>query len=303
MRRDCQNRGRMNVVTCSDEELSRFIADVNGLTMDNIHLSGQAFSFPQVIPVIPRGMFSWPSSSIPSDIVGVCLDDILTKPIRQRAGRYILPVGSTINPLALAAPVFHGKRVVLFSTGRDIMIETLWWERHDMHLFETLTQMGFVGITGMNFSIIAGECPCAHALNIKKSLCYCQELSNRGVWTIPHVYAENPYQRERWVRLLRRQPHIKLVTMNSQLQRMRVDDMHEFFETVRALIENTDVSILIQGRATGMPKDLRPYIAKRMHFAVSGPCKNAMIFKDKPVAEHLLDFNRVIWSMSEDTLL
>ena len=95
----------------------------------------------------------------------------------------------------------------------------MWWNREAAGFFETISGMGFLAVTGMNFSIFSGECPFSHALNTKKCLSYSEELNRLGVWTIPHVYAINEPQRERWTEWLIARPHVRLVTINTQLQR------------------------------------------------------------------------------------
>jgi hypothetical protein len=203
----------------------------------------------------------------------------------------------------LAAPIFKGKRVILFSTGQDVMIETLWWERHDTKLFDVLVGMGFYAITAMNFSLFEGECPFAHALNIKKSLRYAEEVDQRGIWSIPHVYARNVHQRERWSVWLNGNSGVRYVTINSQLQRCRDADMSVVFDTARYLLEHTEVTILFQGSVRGMPRDVRRHVGKRVLVASSAPCKKALIRKDKSAKEHIEEHARAFFEMAKVGLL
>lgn len=284
----CSGRGRLNIVTCQDDGNIDDMADVNGLDMSGINLQISMTSvLPDFIPIIPRGMFGRNSYEIPSEIVGVMLNDILTKRMSARHGYYRLPDNTTIDTDILRRPVFQGKKVILFSVGQDILIETLWWERHKMNLFRIITDIGFFAVTGMNFSLISGECPFGHALNIKKTLCYCKELDQLGVGTIPHVYAVNQYQRERWKIWLLANPSVKVITINSQLQKRQKRGMGDVFDTANFLLENTAVEIIIHGRAKGALAGLKKQYPGRIHFAASGPLKNALIRKDKTVTEYI----------------
>lgn len=298
--KDCGTQGRMNVVTCTDNEVNAFLEEVDGLDMSTVTIGSKSGLLSPVVPVIPYSMFSLPSSTVPWEVVGITINDILTKRIRLKSGHYYVPDGTTIDRKILTSPIFAGKRVVLFSTGRDVLIETLWWDRHDADLFNTLTSMGFYAITGMNFSLFEGECPFAQALNIKKSLSYAGEIDGRGIWSIPHVYARNQYQRDRWKEWLNANGGVSTVTINSQLQRSRAGDMSVVFETARFLLENTGVMIMFQGSVHGMPKDVRQHIGTRIYVATSGPCKKAAIRKDKSAAEHIEDYSRSFMAMLVD---
>lgn len=290
VRHSCVGRRRRNVVTCDDEYRDEFIDEVGGLDMSTVYLQGRPFPLGTFIPVVPRGMFSHAAHEIPYPVVGIMLNDILTKKVSSRHGYYYLPEDTQINTGVLLNPVFAGKQVILLSCGQDVLIETLWWKRHSLELFEKIARMRFLAVTGMNFSIFSGECPFSHALNTKKCLCYCEELDRLGVWTIPHVYAINQLQRDRWTAWLNARPNIKLITINTQLQRNRRRDVHEVFLTVEHLLANTGVSILLHGRGAGLPSDVKKHYADRLHFAASGPLKNAIIRKDKSAADYISAF-------------
>src|SRR3989344_4230045 len=282
----CADRHRLNVVTCQDDAKEEDLADVGGLDLMDVRRGVSGTALPEFIPIIPRGMFRRQGCEIPSGTVGIVLNDILTKKISSKHGRYQWPKGSKVNRKVLENSAFQGKRVILFSTGPDVLIETLWWDRRGAGLFNTIATMGFAAVTGMNFSVISGECPFGHALNLKKSLCYCKELDELGVWTIPHIYAINDRQRERWKKWLLANPLVGVVTINTQLQRKQSHGMNEVFRTVRFLLKNTSVDIIIHGRAKGVLDGLHRKFGKRLHFAASGPLKNALIRKDKTPAEY-----------------
>lgn len=283
----CDHRLRKNIVTCKDESRELFLDEVNGLDMSTVSLHNAPQSIPEFIPIVPHGMFQKSAAEIPSEVVGVMLNDILTKGVRSRAGFYLLPEDAEINRNILLNPIFRGKEVILFSVGQDVLIETLWWDRQGKKFFKAIAEMGFAAVTGMNFSVISGECPFGHALNIKKSLCYCHELDTIGVQTIPHIYAINDHQRERWRNWLLANPAVRIITINSQLQRKQGRGMDDVFKTARFLLSSTNVEIILHGRGKGLPIDLRKSYGQRLHFAASGPIKNAMIRKDKTTAEYI----------------
>ncbi len=164
----CADRGRLNVVTCQDDDRDEDVADVGGLNMMDVKLQISGERPPDFIPIIPRGMFKCPGREIPAETVGIVLNDILTSKTSYKCGRLWISERSKINEAVLGNQAFQGKRVILFSTGPDILIEQLWWERREKNIFKTIAGMGFAAVTGMNFSVFNGECPFAHALIIKK---------------------------------------------------------------------------------------------------------------------------------------
>jgi hypothetical protein len=289
----CAGRNRLNIVTCQDHGIADELEDVGGLNMMDVglHIAGEGL--PDFIPIIPRGMFKCPGHDIPSQTVGIVFNDILTSRTFYKCGYLRIPEKLKLNETVLSNQAFRGKRVILFSTGPDILIETLWWQRDQKNIFKTIAGMGFAAVTGMNFSIFKGECPFGHALNIKKSLRYCEELDKLGIWAIPHTYAVNRYQRERWKNWLLANSSVRFVTINCQLQRRQRRGMSDVSRTVLYLLENTPVEIVIQGSPNGL-KHLIKKFGKRLHFAASGPLKNALIRKGKTAAEYINMFRESI---------
>lgn len=288
VKHSCSGRFRRNIIACGDEYIDEYLNEVDGLDLNTIDLlTLQAGPISDFVPIIPRGLFKRPAHEVPYGTVGVMLNDVMNKPIRAKNGYYTFPDNATVNSDVLNEPVFKGKRVILFSVGQDVLIETVWWDRHGLDFFQKISEMGFYAVTGMNFSLISGECPLGHALNIKKSLCYCRGMDRLGVWTIPHVYAVNNSQRARWVDWLDAHPDVRVVTLNTQLQRKQRRGMSDAFDTIQALLERTDVHVIIHGRGKGLPKELRDKYAPRLHYAASGPLKNAIIKKDRSVREYV----------------
>ena len=287
VRHSCAGRGRRNIVSCVDDHLDEFLGEVDGLDISKITLRGRLIPLDTFIPVVPRGMFRRAAYEVPFPVVGNMINDVLTKRVRSRYGYYYMPKDAGIDTEVLRNPIFRGKQVILLSCGQDVLIETLWWNREALGFFEKIASMGFLAVTGMNFSIFSGECPFSHALNTKKSLRYCEEMDGLGVWTIPHVYAINQPQRERWTDWLTARPHVKLVTINTQLQRNRERDVRQVFQTVEHLLAHTSVSVLLHGRGKGLPAEVKKRYADRLHFAASGPLKSALIRRDKSAAEYI----------------
>jgi hypothetical protein len=286
VRRRCAGNGRRDIVTCYDDGWEQDLAAVGGLNMMEISIGGSSASLPNSVPIVPKELFGQPDDIIPSGVVGVRLNDILTKGVStKQTGHRYLPEGSDVDPYILSQPIFKGKQVILFSTGQDVLIETLWWERYEIDLLPTLSGMGFLGITGMNFSVFDGECAFAHALNIMKSLRFCEELNRLGVWVIPHIYAINIYQRQRWADWLIANPGVTIVTINSQLQKSKAD-LDNLTATVRHLLKHTSVEIILQGANQNLMRGLNSGEAVRVRSATSTELKSALIHRRKSSVEY-----------------
>lgn len=242
-----------NMVDCHCEDIQLFIDEVRGLDFGNKVVTGPSPFIAGKVPVIPKECFDNDPKTIDSDIVGLRLGDILShKPRHNNAGVLLLSDDVHIDLLALKRSVFQGKKVVLFATGPDVVIEKIWHRRFAMSLFQAIAAGNFYAVTGMNFSLFLHECPLGHLINLNKSLVFCEELSKLGVPVIPHIYATADAHRELWVNWLKNHPNIKTVLINTQMQR-DFDSMHEVELTVQALLESTQVSIILNGRQPKKP--------------------------------------------------
>lgn len=237
-----------NMVDCHCEDIQLFIDEVRGLDFSNKSVTGLSPLIADNVPVIPKDWFDRSSETITSGIVGIRLGDILSrKPYRNNAKTLLLSDDVQVDLSVLQRPVFKGKRVVLFATGIDVVIEKVWHRRFAMNLFRAIAVGNFYAVTGMNFSLFLHECPLGHLINLNKSLVFCEELSKLGVPVIPHIYAITDMQREMWIRWLKAHANIKTVLINTQMQRDKAS-MHEVELTVRDLLEHTDVNIILNGR-------------------------------------------------------
>jgi hypothetical protein len=280
----------INIIDCHHPLREVFIKDAGGLDMATKTLRRPATSMPSYIQVVPRELFSRPATLITNKIVGVSLKDIFNKQLKLRNGFYQVPKNLDINQAVLSNPIFKGKKVVLLSGGIDALLEHLWWRRHEINLFDKIADMGFYAVSGINFSVFKGECPLAHAININKSLVYCQELDRRGVSTIPHVYAVNDDQRQRWAIFLNDRPNIKLVALNAQLQRSQVSAAVDA-QTIRYLLEHTSVNVILQGRRRILPQDLSG--SDRISIASYGQLKTLAITQGDRLTQYFRPENQV----------
>lgn len=275
--------GGINIIDCRHPLRDTFIEDAGGLDMSTKTLRRSVTGMPPYIQVVPRELFSRPATLITDRIVGISLKDIFNKQLKLRNGFYQVPKDLDINRAVLGNPIFKGKKVVLLSGGIDALLEHLWWRRHEINLFDKIADMGFYAVTGINFSVFKGECPLAHAININKSLVYCQELDRRGVSMVPHVYAVNDDQRQRWATFLNGRPIIKLVALNAQLQRSQSSAAVDT-QTIRYLLAHTSVNVILQGRRRILPEDL--FNSDRIHLASYGQLKTLAITQGDRLSQY-----------------
>lgn len=243
----------LNMVDCHCEDIQLFINEVRGLDFGSKSVVGSSLLITDSIPVIPKDWFDRSPETIPSNIVGIRLGDILSpKPYRNSAKTLLLSDDVRVDLSALKYPVFQGKKVVLFATGIDIVIEKVWYRRFTMDLFRAIADGNFYAVTGMNFSLFLHECPLGHLINLNKSLVFCEELSKLGVPVIPHIYAITDTQREMWVKWLKDHPNVRTVLINTQMQRDKAS-MREVELTVIELLKNTNVNVILNGRQPSRP--------------------------------------------------
>lgn len=241
----CKGDG-IHIVDCRHPNLAEFIDDAGGLDLTTKHLIGPTVAISHDIPVIPPDCFNLSAEQIESEIVGLRLYDILSIKPRLKSGYYYLEDGVDLDFSVLNKPVFKGKKVVLFCTGIDTVIEKLWWLRNRISLCSKIASAGLYAVVGMNFSLFIGECPVAQLINMNKSALFCESLSKLGVAVIPHVYAVNDIQRAKWVSFLSENSRYQTVAINTQLQK----DGYSRYQTAlttSALLTETTAGVILAG--------------------------------------------------------
>lgn len=246
VRERCSGAG-INIIDCHCTDLDDYINDVGGLNLANKLKGGSSPRIDADITVVPREWYNRSPDTIDGDIVGIRLGDILSEQPKRRWGTLRLNDDVHVDLSALSKPIFQGKRIILFGSDTDVVIEGVWWRRHAIGLFEAIAEANFYAVTGMNFSLFMHECPLAHLININKSLLFCSELCKLGVPVIPHVYAVHDHQRIKWIDLLNQHENIQTVVINTQLQRDKYS-MREVELTVLELLAKTGVNIVLNGR-------------------------------------------------------
>lgn len=234
------------IIDCHCFDIPKFIEDAGGLDLNTKIITCESPLIQQNIVVVPREWFDRPAESIEGDIVGINLKDILSHRPHRHWGFYELSDDIRIDLSALQSPIFWGKQVVLFASAIDVVIEKLWFLKNDISLFDEIAKGNFYAVTGMNFSLFLHECPLGQLINTNKSLLFVQKLGELGVSVMPHVYAVNDKQRDKWVEYLNSNPIVKTVVINTQLQRDKYS-MREVVETVEVLLEKTNVNIVLNG--------------------------------------------------------
>lgn len=261
----CNNPLRQNIITCKDLFKDEFIQEVNGLAL-NSRLTTNIDSLPWYVPQLDY--LSCKEKSLPSifPMVGLTLHDLVSQGILYKAGRYHEQDTISFRTNLLSASGFQDKKVILFLTGADTLIEWVWYNRAECQLFEVLKKMGFWAVTGFNFSVIGGECPFAQALNIKRSLFSTTLIEKNEILAIPHVYAISPYQIQRWIKWFIANPSVKLFTINCQLQKADVD-IAQVVTTVQFILNAIPyLHVLLQGFHFDKIEDLSQ-VLDRVHFA------------------------------------
>ena len=271
----CVNPSGTNIVTCRDQRLPSFLSEVNGLALDVAPSSSIRTKEPY-IPIFDYRTIELAYAS-KSDVVGLTLVDILVNPLKLVAGHYV------VNKIAFRdASIIRGlcsrKKVILFLTGFDVLIETIWHQRSTCELFQQLRLMGFWAVTGFNFSVFGGECPVAQLLNQKKSLISSMLLEQSNLLTIPHIYAVNDFHITRYQRWLNLNPQIQLLTMNCQMQHSS-EDIKQLVRAVQAmLIMNDKLHIILQGYWFSELSRFDGFL-DRIHIAESMPVKYGQVFR------------------------
>jgi len=278
----CENPFRKNIVTCKDNNIDEFLNEAQGLELDTI-LDSCVNDLPYYIPVFDRNIELVQNLPKNFPVVALSLKDIITSGITYKAGCLHEEKSIGMRRTILQAHCFKGKKVLLFASGPDTLIESIWYKRDEYDFFAKISKMGFYAATGFNFSLIIGECPFAQALNMKRSLISASLFEQTGTLTIPHIYALTKYQVAKWCVWLNKNQNIKYFTINCQLQNSWKDITH-VIQAIRSIFNSvSNIHVILHGFPINRIKDFNEDII-RVHFADMLPLKKArnyrrMIFK------------------------
>lgn len=241
----CNNTEGKNIITCLHPHKDEFLEEVNGLSFD-LKIRTAFDDLPSYVPIVDYGSRN---IYLPDqfEVVGVSLADLIKNGPTEVAGRLRAAEQFRLRTELLKCAAFSGKKVILFLSGADVLIEEAWYQRFDLRLFEEIRAMGFYAATGFNFSVIGGECSFSHALNLKRSMVSASIIQQNEVIAIPHVYAISKRQLERWITWFLRNPEVHLFTMNCQLQK-KDEDIRQVFHAVNTLLNRFPyLHVLLQG--------------------------------------------------------
>lgn len=267
-----------NQVSCKNPLREEFIADVGGLEFSPSLSQEKIPTLPKFIPILEKS-FVWSAPAlIPSDFIGISVADIFVSSLRQVGGRWRAP-SLHLNPRLKQSPLFSEKKVILFMSGQDVLIETLWMEQNKLSFFESLREAGFQLATSPNFSVFAGECPLGHRINQKKSLVCARLLEVAGIKAIPHVYAITPTHLRKYIEYFKAYPSVRTITINCTLQRKEHDEVQSVVRRVAGLLDEiSDLHIILQGLNARDRRFFCEYDSQ-LHYAVSTPFYNALLRK------------------------
>jgi hypothetical protein len=267
----CNNPLGINIITCKHPQKDKFIKEVGGINLD-INLSSFIYEeLPSYIPILDLGCRNFP---VPSTHLGITLHDIISKGVKLKAGKLHEQKEIIFRNTILNSEAFKNKKVLLFNTGSDTLIEKVWHERVDYDFFNLLKKMGFWAVGGFNFSVIKGECPFSHALNLKRSLYSCSLIEDSNLLSIPHVYAINKFHINKWIKWFQINQSIHLFSINCQLQKKQTD-ITQLILTVKSILKAIPyLHVILQGFHLNQIHRFGNFIT-RIHFTDKKPAKFA----------------------------
>ncbi len=245
----------VGIVSCKHPNVKDYIKEIGGLNLP-LNIGNKSFSWRQLplyVPVISRDFFNYNAEIIDYNVIAISLKDIFTSPPKKYMGRLYVS-NLKIKKDLLESPIFKNKKVILFSSGPDVLIEKVWRKSERLNLFSEIAKMRFFLVTGMNFSVFFGECPVGQAINLKKSIEYFTLLQKSGVPTIPHLYWIHEFHLQRWVKWLNKNPSINLITVNCQMSKT-LDNSQIICEGIQYLVK---------------------YVKHELHFLLEGPKKELL---------------------------
>lgn len=267
----CNNPHDFNNITCQSHNRQAFVNEVEGLKL-NIPLISKISKIPNYIPILDSNTSNLKSIPDQYPVIGIRLKSIVSA-TSTNAGGF-----SEIKRIRFHSSQFEdltkNKKLILFLTGSDTLIEYIWRERNDCGLFKFLREMNCMAVTGFNFSLFEGECAFSQILNQKRSLYSSYLLEQNGINTIPHVYALTPFQITRWIEWFQANPRIEYFTVNCQLQKSNAD-LNKIRNTIITILKAIPrLHVIIQGFPFDIISSFGTAIG-RIHFVDTNPLYRA----------------------------
>lgn len=279
VRKICDEFG-VGIISCKHPNVKDYIKEIGGLHFSS-NIGNKNSLWRQLslyIPIISCDFFNYNADVIDYNMIAISLKDIFTSPPKKYMGR--LRVGNLkIKKDLLESPIFKNKKVILFSSGCDVLIEKVWQESERLNLFSEIAKMGFFLVTGMNFSVFFGECPVGQAINLKKSIEYSALLQKSGVFIIPHLYWIHEFHLQRWVKWLNENSSIDLITVNCQMGKT-FDDCQIISEGIQYLIKYVkhELHFLLEGPKKELLTRLNEY-SSLIHVAIKEPTMTSIFYR------------------------
>jgi hypothetical protein len=271
----CNQDIRYNQVTCQDENLEDFINEVNGLRL-NAPLTTKYEVTPAYIPILDSNTLDLPLGTLSHHpVVGIGIKDIVSGGMTSKKG---IKHESKIKCFNINYPIresLRNKKVILFCSGHDTLIENLWYHRNEARLFENFYAMNLAAVAGINFSVFVGECPVGHLINQNKSLEFALLTETKSrIPAIPHIYAINKHHIDRWTEYFQDQTNTQLIYINAQKQKSE-KDKQVLVTTIKGLMNiRSDINVLLEGFPLHEVYKFG-HLLQRMHFAEKMPIKKA----------------------------
>ncbi len=269
-----------NIVSCKNPDLSTYLKEIDGLDFVTVRGKPITLPIPKLIPIIDRGLFKNSAEIMGYDTIGISLEDIFSSSPQRKDGKFYIPQ-LKIREDALQNPIFKNKKVILFSSGRDVLIEKIWQDFYELRFPEKLFQMGVAVVTGINFSVFLDDCPLSKALNMKKSLKTVEYFQDAGIETIPHIYFTHTNHLHRWSAWLQANPAVKTVAINCQFSRDR-RVAHMVADGIKLLADNAgrEIHFLLEGPSLFLLNEINQlgYMTNIM-IAIKEPSMDSMFGK------------------------
>jgi hypothetical protein len=269
----CNNPLGQNIITCHHPYYKDFVEEVDGLAFNAV-IKPAIEILPPYIPILDLASSEIECVPHTLPVVALTLSDLISGGVREIAGSYHEIKAIDMRDGILSRKAFKGKNTILFLTGTDTLIESVWHKRDSLRLFERIRNIGFDAAGGFNFSVMDGECAFSQSLNQKRSLYSAVLIENAKTPAIPHVYALTSFHVNRWVDWFERNPSVKFFTVNCQLQDSDAD-IDQLSGVVKLLLRRIPyLHVILQGYHITKLYEFGSLI-ERIHIAEKTPIKYA----------------------------
>jgi hypothetical protein len=199
---DINTDGRYQVYDERSPDIANVMADIRGLSFDNVHAKPLQIKHaaPNFVPLLTPGKKLTEHFDLP--YAAVQIGDVISPTLKVNVG-----IRKSLN-------IPDSTKLVMLGYGKDDRIEKVWPKHPE--LYRQLAEAGIDLFVPPNYSMWHSQPHLERLINPKRSLIVYETIQSLGLEAIPHVYWSGSKDIERWAHWINTNSEVKAIAIDLQ---------------------------------------------------------------------------------------